>query len=349
MLLDGVLKGHSRRTGKHYATGTKALKILLIRVGRVGDMLMITPAVKAILDHYPEAELHLLTGADGQRVFKGFSARLTTFLIHDRKALLAKLNLNKLLKQVRESGYELVFCFELNPTFAPFYLSAADGGHCLDMSRPEAHYARRCLDVVARAVGKPIENYWLNLPVTDEARSKARAVLAEVGITDESFVIGLHPTYSGLKKLPWRRNMDAGRRWPTKAFAELAKQLSAYAAQHDLNLRIIMDLMPEETEVGEEIVQLSGGKVTMLTPPLDFQRYKATLERMNIFVTTDTGPMHIGGAVGASMVTLFGSSNPNDCGAYVPHDRYEIVQSPTKQIADITPQQVFQACQRFLP
>jgi len=325
------------------------LKILVIRVGRVGDMLMITPAVKAILDCYPEAELHLLTGADGQRVFKGFSERLTTFLLHDRKALLAKLNLNKLLKQVQAEGYDHAFCFELNPSFAPFYQAARDAGHCVDMSQPQEHYARRCLDVVARAVAKPVENYWLNLPVTDEARAKAKAILAEEGIGDETFVVGMHPTYSGLKKMAWRRNMDTGRRWPTQAFAELAKQLAVYGEQHNFDMRIIMDLMPEEADVGEEIVQLSGGKVTMLTPPLDFQRYKATLERMNIFVTTDTGPMHIGGAVGANLVALFGGTDPDDSGAYVPDDRYEIVQSPSKQIADITPQQVFQACQRFLP
>ncbi len=310
---------------------------------------MITPAVNALLDQYPEAEFHLLTSADGQRVFKGFSARLTTFLLHDRKALLARLELNKLLKQVRAASYDSAFCFELNPTFAPFYQAVLDGGFCIDASPPPRHYSRRCLDLVESVVGKSLQDYWHYLPVTDEARSKARAILAEAGITDETFVIGMHPTYSGLKKMAWRRTMDAGRRWPTSAFAELGKELAAYAEQRDLDLRIIMDLMPEEVEIGEEIVQLSGGKVTMLMPPLDFQRYKATLERMNILVTTDTGPMHIGGAVGTSLVALFGGTDPEDSGAYVPPERYAIVRSPSKQIADITPQQVFEACQRFLP
>lgn len=333
-----------------YVTGWWAiLKILLIRVGRAGDMLMITPAVRALLDRYPEAEFHMLTSPDGQRVFKGFSAQMTAFLLHDRKALLAKLHLNKLLRQVRIEGYDSAFCFELNPTFTPFYRAARDGGYCIDMGRPEQHYARRCLYVVERATGESVENYWLNLPVTDEARSKARSILAEAGIGDDTFVIGLHPTYSGLKKAAWRRNMDAGRRWPTASFAALSKQLAAFAEEHKLDLRIIMDLMPEEADVGQEIVRLSGGKVTMLTPPLDFQRYKATLQRMNILVTTDTGPMHIGAAVGTPLVALFGGTNPDDSGAYVPKERYEIVRSPTRQIADITPEQVFAACKRFLP
>lgn len=333
-----------------YVTGRwPNLKILLIRVGRVGDMLMITPAVRALMDHYPEAEFHLLTGGDGQRVFKGFSPQLTTFLLHDRKALLAKLHLNKLLKQVRNEGYDSAFCFELNPTFAPFAQAARDGGHCIDTRPPQMHYVRRCLGVVERAIHKPLDGYWLTLPVADEARRKARAILADAGIDDQTFVIGMHPTYSGLKKAAWRRDMDSGRRWPTSAFAELARKLAAYGEQHGMDMRIIMDLMPEEAEIGAEIVRLSGGKVTMLTPPLDFQRYKATLQRMNILVTPDTGPMHIGGAVGTPLVALFGGTHPDDCGAYVLHERYEIVRSPSNLIADITPDQVFSACQRFLP
>jgi ADP-heptose:LPS heptosyltransferase len=333
-----------------YVTGWwPILKILLIRVGRVGDMLMITPAVRALMDRYPDAEFHMLTGGDGQRVFKGFSPQLTTFLMHNRKALLAKLHLKKLLKQVQGEGYDGAFCFELNPTFAPFYQAARDGGYCVQLSASRRHYARLCLDVVERAVGAPVENYWLNLPVNDDARTKAHAILAEAGISDNTFVIGLHPTYSGLKKMAWRRNMDTGRRWPTASFAALANELAAYGELHKLDLRIIMDLMPEEAEIGNEIVQLSGGKVTMLTPPLDFQRYKATLQRMNILVTTDTGPMHIGGAVGTNLVALFGGTDPDDSGAYAPHERYEIVRSPSRLIADINPEQVLAACKRFLP
>ncbi len=310
---------------------------------------MITPAVRALMDAYPDAEFHMLTSADGQRVFKGFAPQLTTFLLHDRKKLLSKLDLKKLLKQVQQTGYDSAFCFELNPSFAPFYQSAKDGGHCVDMSHPESHYSRRCLDVVENASGRLPQNYWLNLPVTDEAKQKAVSILADVGITEDTFVVGLHPTYSGLKKMAWRRNMDDGRRWPTASFAECAKLLVDYAQQHNIEMRIIMDLMPEEADVGQEIVDLSGGNVTMLTPPLDFQRYKATLARMNILVTTDTGPMHIGGAVGTNLVALFGGTDPNDSGAYVSEEHYQIVQSPTKKIADIQPQIVFDACKRFLP
>jgi hypothetical protein len=49
-------------------------------------MLMITPALRALMDACPEAEFHMLTSIDGQRVLKGFSAQLTTFLLRWRNS-----------------------------------------------------------------------------------------------------------------------------------------------------------------------------------------------------------------------------------------------------------------------
>jgi ADP-heptose:LPS heptosyltransferase len=114
-------------------------------------------------------------------------------------------------------------------------------------------------------------------------------------------------------------------------------------------MRIIMDLMPDEAEIGEEIVRLSKGNVTLLALIPNFQRYKAVLERMNVLITTDTGPMHIAGAVGTRLVALFGITRPESSGAHVPHDRWIVLQSPSRQIADISPKQVFEAARSFLP
>ena len=57
-------------------------KILVIRVGRAGDMIMITPALLAILDNYPDHEIHLLTSADGKRILNGFNEKITNVYIY---------------------------------------------------------------------------------------------------------------------------------------------------------------------------------------------------------------------------------------------------------------------------
>lgn len=312
-------------------------------------MVMITPAFRALLDNYPDAEYHLLTSADGKRIFSTYSSRITSLWVHDRKSMLEKFKLRRILEHIQRIDYDHVFCFESNPTFMPFYKFFGDKGHCIDNRKPGIHYAKRCLETVADAIDNPLGNYRLNLPVNEEARIKAKTLLHGVGIDEDTFVVGLHPTYSGMKKATWRRKTDKARRWPPENFAQLAESLTLHAEKHRVKMRLIMDLIPDETALGNKIVQLSKGKITMLTPPPDFQRYVATLERMNLLITPDTGPMHIGGAVGTPLVALFALKKPEDCGPFIPPEYFSVVQSPSHRVADIPPHRVMNSCRRFLP
>jgi len=310
---------------------------------------MITPALQAIFETYPNAEVHVLTSPDGLRVLKGFSSQVSKLIIHDRKSLLAFYHVKKIEKALHDEHYDKVFCFELNPRFSDLSKRLTDNSFCIDYSNESAHYSRRCLDAVARSVTGELKDYWITLPVHDDARMKARAILAEEGITDEMFVVALHPTYSGLKKVAWRRTDNAARLWPAESFAELAKLIAAYSKAQGLNIRIIMDLMPDEVATGEKIVRMSDGAATMLVPPLDFERYKATLERADVLLVSNTGPMHLGAAVGTHVVAFFGHIPPSDCAAYVPDGQNINLVAASKEVADITPQEAFEACRSFFP
>ncbi len=325
------------------------MKILVIRIGRVGDIVMVTPALQAIIETYSDAEVHVLTSPDGQRVLKGYAPQVSKLIVHDRKSPLAFYHVKKTEEALHHENYDKVFCFELNPRFSDLSKRLTDNNFCIDDSNESAHYSRRCLDAVARSVAGELKDYWITLPVHDESRIKARAILAEEGITDETFVVGLHPTYSGLKKMTWRRTNSAGRLWPAESFAELAKLIAAYGKERGINIRIVMDLMPDEVETGENIVRMSNGAATMLVPPLDFERYKATLERMDVLVVSNTGPMHLGGAVGTHVVAFFGDVPPSDSAAYVAEGQNVNIVAASKEVADITPQEAFEACQSFFP
>ena len=119
-------------------------------------------------------------------------------------------------------------------------------------------------------------------------------------------------------------------------------------------MAIVMDLLPEERSLGESIVRASEGRIRLLTPAPDFERYKATLQRMNLLITPNTGPMHIAGAVGTRMVALFCVQHPGDSGPYVPPAQWvalraEDTLAPHLGLAAIAPIDVFEACRRYLP
>ena len=92
----------------------------------------------------------------------------------------------------------------------------------------------------------------------------------------------------------------------------------------------------------------------MLSGPPDFERYKAILQRMNLLISPDTGPMHVAAAVGTKVVGLFSGKSPEDCGPFVPPEQYFILRAEDTGraelgLAAIPPESIFEACQPFLP
>ena len=71
------------------------------------------------------------------------------------------------------------------------------------------------------------------------------------------------------------------REWPPEHFAKVIKLLADYGEANNLNLKIIMDLLPDEIELGRQIVKESEDKVTLFTPKPDFERYKALIKRID--------------------------------------------------------------------
>ncbi len=329
-------------------------KILVIRVGRAGDIVMITAALSAILKNYPGAEVDVLSGADASRVLKNYHPDLKNIYVYDRKNLFSFWKRRKLAKTFFSNNYDKVFNFELNPSFRKFYHSLDADIYELDRSEPHLHYSQRCFNLVKRALGHDIEQQWAWLPVTDEGRKKATSLLKEKDVTESSFVIGIHPSFSGLKKASFRnKSQHYLREWSAENFARTAVLLNEYAVKEGFDCKMIMDLLPEENELGEKIVAASGGIVRLFTPAPDFERYKAMIERMDLLLVPNTGPMHIAAAVNTPMVALFSGLKVEDCGPYMPADRYVALKAedcgqPELGISAITPEQVFSACKKFI-
>lgn len=110
--------------------------------------------------------------------------------------------------------------------------------------------------------------------------------------------------------------------------------------------------MPEEKDLGLTILESSQHCVERLTPTPDFERYKATLARMDLLIVPNTGPMHIAAAVATNIVSLFSIHNPKDCAAYTDQNKLVILRAEDYQhsqqgLAAISAQNVFEANKKF--
>jgi heptosyltransferase I len=330
------------------------MKILVVRVGKAGDMVMITPALRALLRLYPNAEFHLLTSPDGRRVLRGFDARISKVFIYPTGILNEMLNRRRIVRGLKNETYTRAFVFEGDPRY--HNLIGLTGAPASLLRRdPLLHYSECCLSLVRHLTSLPAQDTWIELPVTDEGRKRSTAYLREYGISDSDIVVGFHATSSSSTTGFFRgRKRRLHRTWPATCFSRLAGLLHEHAAAKGLSLRILMDVLPEERLLVEPIVRMSAGRMAVASAPPDFERYKAVLQRMALLVTPDTGPMHIAAAVGTPVVALFSGKAPEDCGPFVPAEKYRVLRAensaqPELGLSAITPESVFQACLPFLP
>lgn len=330
-------------------------KILVIRIGRAGDMVMITPSLLALLDNYPDHELHVLTSSDGKRVLSGFNPRVNKLYVYEKNRPLTLFARLSQVNEIQKTGYEYIFNFELKSSYKKVYKDSEAKIFELDKNEPQHNYAKRCLNVVQKSLDNKIMKYWDWLPVTKEGVNKARVQLLDADISDSDFVIGIHPSFSGSKKgLFSDKSRNHKREWPPEHFSSVINMLAKYSDENCLNIKIIIDLLPDESALGKRIVNESNGRAILFTLEPDFQRYKALLERMNLLITPDTGPMHIAAAVGTKNVCLFSGKSPDDCGPYMPPEDYLALRSEDYDkdhlgLRAIKPEYVFEACKRFLP
>jgi len=330
-------------------------RLLVVRVGRMGDMVMITPALRQLLRGRPDAEVEVLTTGEGRRTLTGFDPRLTRFHLHSRRLLDAVRDRGRLRAGLRARGFERVYLFETHDHWRKFTRDLAPLTHGLASPPRSIHYAARCLDVVEPTLpAPPPPRGSIELPVGERGRSAADAYLAAHGVGADELLVGLHLTFSESGRGVFGSGRGRKHReWPPASSAELARDLVAWGRARGLRVLPVLDALPADRARAEAFRARAGDTVTVLSGAPDFERYKALLARLAVLVTPNTGPMHVAAAVGAPVVALFSGWSPADCGPFVPDSRATVIraeesEAPERGLAAIPASRVLAACAPFL-
>jgi ADP-heptose:LPS heptosyltransferase len=154
----------------------------------------------------------------------------------------------------------------------------------LDVGDPHRHKAEDWLRLL-RVVGGPASDAVRLLPVPPDERDAASLWLARNQIAERDTIVGIHPGAS----------MPA-KRWPLERFMDVALVLSSRPG-----VSVIAFQDPEG--YGSELSTVPG--VTLARTTL--RELVALIERCDLIVCNDSGPMHIAGGVGTPAVAVFGS------------------------------------------
>ncbi len=311
-------------------------RILLLRLERIGDLLMALPAIADVAASAPDAQIDLAVGswnADLARVITAVTNVETldaAWLARDGGGL-GLSGLLRAARRWRRTGYDLAINFE--PDVRSNMLAAASGaawtagyrsgggGPLLDVALEydtRAHTTDNAQRLVAAVFGGAVaQTAGRILVIPPEAHERAARLLSTSSAPPDSArdrpLVGVH--VSGGRAI---------KQWEPDRFAAVARRLAAEAGA-----TIVLTGSAADRPLVDQVKRvLPPASVIDTAADLDLLTVAAVLERLDLLVTGDTGPMHLAVAVGTPVVAVFGPSEPARYAPRGPDDRIVRVDLP---------------------
>ena len=308
--------------------------ILVVKLAGIGDLLLATPALRALRESYPLARIDLLVTPasagllDGWQVIDNIIVLDKYLFDYPQQILKHPDNAMRLMEfwnTLRSGHYDAVLLFHhltlpfgrlkhqalMRATGAKWRIGLENGhGWFLNVrvkddgfgAMHEAEYNM----AVAAAAGATIRNRHLEVPLSEEERNAARQLVygAEPPATIRRPIIAMHPGSGGY---------STARRWAPERFAQLADTLF-----HDVGGQLLLLGGPEEAELHQQLLAMmrSDMPTRSLAGQGNIKVAAATLALADLFVGNDAGLMHLAAAVGTPTVAIFGLTNYKAWGPY---------------------------------
>jgi heptosyltransferase-2 len=287
---------------------------------------MTTPTVRAIRQCFPNTHISLLAKPWVVPVFEN-SEHIDQLLIYDdkgrHKGILGKFRLARDLKK-----YHFDAAILLQNAFEAALIAFLSNiplriGYNTDVRQLLLTHAVSCtneikkkhqtdyyLDIL-RGIGIKEDNRALYLKLDQKDRFRAEKILLEQRLSLGDKIIGINPgaTYGPAKQ------------WPLDRYAHLADNIQAFTKG-----RVIIFGGPNDKDLGEKISQKMHHCPIDLSGKTSLGEAMALIEKCDLFITNDSGLMHVAAALDVPLVAVFGSTNSVTTGPLSQNSR--IVQVP---------------------
>jgi len=331
-------------------------KILIRGVNWIGDAVMTLSAIRAIRKFYPKAHISILVKPSVAPLFEN-SRDIDEVIIYEPqfRGLRGKFHFAGLLRQMRfskaillQNAFDAALIAFLARIPERIGYDRDRRGFLLTKAVPyknqdrKVHHVNYYLDLLSAAgIDAPYSHPWLNL--TLEERLGARERLTEL----RRPILGINPgaTYGSSK------------RWLPERFAEVAQWFI-----RETGGSVAVFGGRNEVSIAEEICKQIPVNRLMLAGKTSLRELIALVSECDVFLTNDSGPMHIAYAVGTPLAAIFGSTSPEFTGPVGNGSeviRTRIACSPCfertcdkdylKCMFDVIPDQVYEALMRLLP
>lgn len=304
-------------------------KIGLFKFRNIGDVLLMTPAIRAIRESFPKARITAVVNSTTDVLLRG-NPHLDEIIVYERSSL----------KGIQKLKYEFLFFqkiyrqkFDLTLNLVggerPAWCSLFSGArwrithyqwwpfwswrrlaythafhppqHPPHQVLYQYHLLQRC-GIPTPPMISPCYSNRLELYPSAEDLQWADQFLYRNGVTQS---IHIHPVS----------------RWLFKCWDDLRMAQIIDWIQESLHYQVILTSGPDpkEVEKAHHIISLCRIKPLSLIGKISLSQTAALIQKSDLFLGVDTAPMHIAAALGKKVIALFGPSGQNDWAPWTNH------------------------------
>jgi len=290
-------------------------RILIFNVNWLGDVLFSTAVIRNVRRNFPDSFIACIVPSRCYPVLKG-NPHLDEIIIFDEKdrhkGIFQLLNF---VRSLKEKKFDVVFL--LHRSFSRALIARLAGiperiGHytkkrgflltkkIIPPKKDSLHRIDYYLDIIEKA-GLRIEDRHTEFFVSEQDLEFAQAFLNKHSIGKEDFVVAINPGGNWPPK-----------RWPKDYWAELADKLI-----ENFKAKVIITGSFSDLSLARHIGEKMIHKPIIACGVFNIKQFGALAKKADLFITADTGPLHIANSVGTKkIIALFGPTSPEVTGPY---------------------------------
>jgi lipopolysaccharide heptosyltransferase II len=297
-----ILAPSSRLQATGYRDDFK--RILIVRTDRIGDVLLSTPVIENLRQVYPHAYIAVLVSPYTKEIVEA-NPYLDEVIIYDKDAKHKSWRRTvKFARNLAKKKFDLALL--LHPTGRVHLLTYLAGiprrigyerklGFLLTQrikhtkQQGEKHEREYNLDLL-RCIGIEPQGRNLFMPLKADAENLVEELFRQEGFTSADKLLVIAPGASCPSKI-----------WPAERFAQVAdKLIEKYA------FKTILIAGPKDMRLAEKTVNFMQHPALNLAGKTSLSQLASILKKCSLFISNDSGPVHIAVAVGLPVISIFG-------------------------------------------
>ena len=282
-------------------------KILVVNLGGIGDILLSTPALRALKARFSKTEISMLVIRRVYEVTKGlpyidkvyileysafgFLKNFFTLAALRKEHFDLLINMRTIVSQ--RSAREMEFLLNIiNPKLRAG--RDTDGmAKFFDFKIPEKLSGEKYemdYDIeMVTALGAEVRDRSIDFKIDEKSINKIEKILQAEGVSGNTLLIGIHP--GGLP----------AHRWPIDNFSKIIAEINK-----KIPSRFVIGGGKNESALAKKLIETVNLKMIDLCGELTIKELGALIKRCNLYISNDTGPMHIAAILKIPLVAIFG-------------------------------------------